>query len=106
MPYCDIPDPSGCHNSYAEHFEKEFETSLQAFGIEVEFIYQHDEYRSGRYNKNILEALYKRKEIYDILMDFKTESVVKKSETIFIQLHYIVRGVEKIQQLLHILMKY
>ncbi|HDR7969428.1 lysine--tRNA ligase [Bacillus pacificus] len=72
MPYCDIPDPYGCHNSYAEHFEKEFEESLQVFGVEVEFIYQHAEYRSGRYNKNILEALYKRKEIYDILMSFKT----------------------------------
>ncbi|PEW02889.1 lysine--tRNA ligase [Bacillus cereus] len=72
MPYCDIPDPYGCHNSYAEHFEKEFEKSLQAFGIEVEFIYQHAEYRSGRYNGNILESLYKRKEIYDILMSFKT----------------------------------
>ncbi|PGZ01970.1 lysine--tRNA ligase, partial [Bacillus thuringiensis] len=72
MPYCDIPDPHGCHNSYAEHFEKEFEKSLQAFGIEVEFIYQHAEYRSGRYNGNILEALHKRKEIYDILMRFKT----------------------------------
>ncbi|HFK1449848.1 MULTISPECIES: lysine--tRNA ligase [Bacillus cereus group] len=72
MPYCNIPDPYGCHNSYADHFEKEFEESLQAFGIEVEFIYQHDKYRSGRYNKSILEALYKRKEIYDILMDYKT----------------------------------
>lgn len=72
MPYSDIPDPYGCHNSYAEHFEKEFEKSLQVFGVEVEFIYQHAEYRSGRYNKNILEALYKRKEIYDILMSFKT----------------------------------
>ncbi|PFJ80159.1 lysine--tRNA ligase, partial [Bacillus cereus] len=72
MPYCDIPDPYGCHNSYAEHFEKEFEKSLQTFGIEVEFIYQHAEYRSGRYNENILESMYKRKEIYDILMGFKT----------------------------------
>ncbi|PDZ03954.1 lysine--tRNA ligase [Bacillus cereus] len=70
MPYCDIPDPYGCHNSYAEHFEKEFEKSLQVFGIEVEFIYQHTEYRSGRYNKNILEALYRRKEIYDIFNEF------------------------------------
>ena len=38
----------------------------------MEFIYQHAEYRSGRYNENILESLYKRKEIYDILMGFKT----------------------------------
>ena len=106
MPYCDIPDPYGCHNSYAEHFEKEFEKSLQAFGIEVEFIYQHDEYRSGRYNENILEALYKRKEIYDILMGFKTRECSEEERESFIQLHYIVRDAEKIQQLLHILMKY
>lgn len=83
MPYCDIPDPYGCHNSYAEHFEKEFEKSLQAFGIEVEFIYQHDEYRSGRYNKNILEALYKRKEIYDILMGFKTRECSEEERESF-----------------------
>ncbi len=95
MPYCDIPDPYGCHNSYAEHFEKEFEKSLQAFGIEVEFIYQHDEYRSGRYNENILEALYKRKEIYDILMGFKTRECSEEEREVFIQLHYIVRDAEK-----------
>jgi lysyl-tRNA synthetase class I len=75
MPYSDIPDPYGCHDSYAEHFEKEFEKSLQAFGIEVEFIYQHAEYRSGRYNEKILESLYKRKEIYDIVMNFKMEQL-------------------------------
>ena len=56
--------------------------------------------------KNILEALYKRKEIYDILMDFKTGECSEEERNNFIQLHYIVRGVEKIQQLLHILMKY
>ena len=105
MPYCDIPDPHGCHNSYAEHFEKEFEKSLQAFGIEVEFIYQHAEYRSGRYNENILESLYKRKEIYDILMGFKTECIDEEEKT-FIQLHYIVRDAGKMPQLLHILMNY
>ncbi|WP_243522142.1 lysine--tRNA ligase [Bacillus pseudomycoides] len=72
MPYCDIPDPYGCHKSYAEHFEKEFEKSLEAFGIEVGFIYQHQEYRAGRYNQQILQALKRRKEIYDVLMKFKT----------------------------------
>ena len=61
MPYCDIPDPYGCHNSYAEHFEKEFEESLQVFGIEVEFIYQHAEYRSERYNKTYWRLYIKEK---------------------------------------------
>ncbi|MFD3445620.1 lysine--tRNA ligase [Microbacteriaceae bacterium 4G12] len=72
MPYADIPDPFGCHASYAEHFEQEFEKSLAVFGIEVEFLYQSKEYRTGRYNKHILHALKQRKEIYDIITDFKT----------------------------------
>ncbi|WP_088070350.1 lysine--tRNA ligase [Gottfriedia luciferensis] len=72
--YSNIPDPHGCHASYAEHFEKEFETSLSKFGIEIEFIYQSKEYTSGRYNHEILYALEKRNEIYDILMKFKTSA--------------------------------
>lgn len=72
-PYSEIPDPFGCHSSYAKHFEKEFEESLEVFGIEVEFIYQSKEYKSGRYNTEILYALNQRKEIYDILMEFKTQ---------------------------------
>ncbi|WP_088040811.1 lysine--tRNA ligase [Bacillus sp. EAC] len=74
MAYFDIPDPFGCHSSYAEHFEKEFEKSLEDFGIEIEFIYQNKEYQSGRYNKHILHAIKMRKEIYDILMKYKTNS--------------------------------
>ncbi len=72
-PYSEIPDPYGCHGSYAEHFEKEFEKSLGIFGIEAEFIYQSKEYKSGRYNRYILHALRQRKEIYDMLMEFKTQ---------------------------------
>lgn len=72
MPYSDIPCPFGCHSSYAEHFKKEFEQSLREFGIVPEFIYQNKEYRSRRYNAQILHALYQRKQIYDILMAFKT----------------------------------
>ncbi|MEY8348128.1 lysine--tRNA ligase [Bacillus cereus] len=84
MPYCDIPDPYGCHKSYAEHFEKEFETSLEDFRIEVEFIYQHKEYRRGRYNPNILRALQRRKEIYDILIEFKTsKSSIEERENFY-----------------------
>ena len=73
MPYSEVPDPHGCHSSYAEHFEREFEESLATFGIKTEFIYQTKEYRSGRYNQYILHALKRRKAIYDILMSFKTQ---------------------------------
>ena len=40
MPDSDVPDPFGCHKSYAEHFEKQFEDAVKQFGIEVQYIYQ------------------------------------------------------------------
>ncbi len=73
MPYADIPDPYGCCSSYAEHFEKEFEESLAAFGIEVDFRRQAEMYRSGAYKDEIIKALMHRNEIFDILDSFKTQ---------------------------------
>ncbi|WP_151734031.1 lysine--tRNA ligase [Paenibacillus tengchongensis] len=72
LPYTEVPCPYGCHASYAEHYEREFEDVLAVFGITPEFIYQRREYRSGRYAAGILRALAVRREIYDILMDYKT----------------------------------
>ncbi|MCM1992146.1 lysine--tRNA ligase [Oceanirhabdus seepicola] len=83
MPYSEIPDPYGCHGSYAEHFESEFEEALRVFGIDVEFIYQSKEYKSGRYNENILYALKERKKIYDILMRFKTQQPTEEEKNSF-----------------------
>ena len=72
-PYTDIPDPFGCCESYAQHFEREFENALKKFNIDVDFRYQSTEYRSGRYAKNIITALEKRNEIFDILESFRTQ---------------------------------
>jgi lysyl-tRNA synthetase, class I len=84
MPYSKIPCPFGCHDSYAQHFEKEFEQSLETFGIVPEFIYQSKEYRSKRYNTHILLALEERRQIYDILMTYKTgESSEKERENFY-----------------------
>lgn len=83
LPYSEIPDPFGCHGSYSEHFEKEFEKSLEVFDIDVEFIYQSREYKSGRYNKEILHSLNQRKEIYDILMEFKTQEPTEEERNNF-----------------------
>ena len=73
-PYIDIPDPfDNCHNNYAEHFEAEFMESIIRFGIDMDYRYQSQMYRSGKYVKQILLALQKRFEIYDILDKFKTQ---------------------------------
>ena len=66
-PYVDIPDPWGCHENYAKHFEEEFLGAMEKFGIELDCRYQADMYRSGKYVEHILTALEKRGEIFDIL---------------------------------------
>ncbi len=79
-PYVDIPDPWGCHESFAAHFEEEFLDAMQQFGIEMDCRYQAKLYRAGAYTKDILEALRKRGEIFDILDSFKTKDPDKTPE--------------------------
>ena len=55
------------------NFEDEYLRALKRFGIEIDCRYQADLYRSGAYTKDILEALQKRKEIFEILDSFKTK---------------------------------
>ena len=68
-----VPDPFGCCESYAAHFEREYEKAMKTFGIEVEYRYQYQEYNSGRYLPHILTAMEKRAEIFDILDSFRTQ---------------------------------
>ncbi len=79
-PYVDIPDPWGCHENYAKHFEEEFLNGIQPFGIELDCRYQADMYRSGKYTKDIIESLQKRDEIFEILDSFKTKDPGKSKE--------------------------
>ncbi|MBQ7318698.1 MAG: lysine--tRNA ligase [Clostridia bacterium] len=79
-PYVDIPDPWGCHANYAEHFEAEFMASMKKFGIEMDYRYQANMYRSGAYTNDIIESLHKREEIFEILDSFKTKDQSKSPE--------------------------
>ena len=73
MPYAMIPDPHGKYSSYAEYNEKEFENSLKELGIDVDYRYQAKMYTSGKYTEQIIFAIKNRKQIYDVLMDYKTQ---------------------------------
>ena len=79
-PYVDIPDPWGCHENYAKHFEEEFLNSMKPFGIELDCRYQAEMYRAGKYTKDIIESLQKREEIFEILDSFKTKDTSKSEE--------------------------
>ena len=73
MPYVDMPSPFSENESYAKYFQERFLNELRQVGIEVECIYQADEYRSGRYKDQIKLAMDKRKEIFDIIDSFRTQ---------------------------------
>ncbi|MBQ7466595.1 MAG: lysine--tRNA ligase [Clostridia bacterium] len=77
MNYSDMPSPFSENESYAHYFETVFKGELKKMGIDVEhevdFRYQAQEYRSGRYVDKIRLSLEKRKEIFDIIDSFRTQ---------------------------------
>ncbi|MBO5908808.1 MAG: lysine--tRNA ligase, partial [Clostridia bacterium] len=76
-PYVDAPDPFGCCESYAKHFQNEFEASIKRFGIDMDYRYQAEQYRSGRYSEYVIHALKHREEIFDILDSFRTQEATE-----------------------------
>lgn len=74
-PYVDVPDPFGDEKSYAVRFEKEFATSIKEFGIELDYRYQAEMYRSGKYKAQIIHSLKERGRIFDILASHRTQAV-------------------------------
>lgn len=87
MPLTAIPSPVAGFASYAEYFQKPFEESMKELGIDLEYRYQTDEYKSGRYDELIFFALKKRKEIAKIILSFMTEK--GKQEAKIIEEDYI-----------------
>jgi len=74
-PLSSIPDPFGTEESYALHFEKQFEKEIAILGIQPEFIYQNIQYRSCKYKKGIEHALKNQKLIAGILNRSRTEAL-------------------------------
>ncbi len=77
MPYVDVKDAFGCCESYAKHFQNEFEASIKRFGIDMDYRYQSKMYRSGKYAKYVIHALKNRGRIFDILDSFRTQDAAE-----------------------------
>mgnify|MGYP002625967383 CR=1 FL=1 len=73
MPLDTAPALDGVSKSWARSFQQPFIDSLKVLGVEVEHIFQSEQYLSGRYADKIILAVKKRKEIYDIITSFKTQ---------------------------------
>jgi lysyl-tRNA synthetase class 1 len=77
MPLCDIPDPEGCHDSYAHHFSKPFEENLIRLGIEPEFKYHSTYWKGCKLSENIKTAMQKKDEIIQILDKYREKPLEK-----------------------------
>lgn len=72
-PVCDVPDPTGEHESYARMNEARFEAELDRVGVPSTYVYQEREYRSGVYADEIRRVLRARRRIRGILDEYRKE---------------------------------
>lgn len=77
MPLAGVPDPYKCHDSYASHFKEPFEEVMPQLGIPIKFLYQSEKYKKNEYYQGIKTAMQKRKQIAEILSNFKTQGMTE-----------------------------
>lgn len=73
LPLSAVPDPFGKEESYARAFQVDFEDAMSRLGLELEYRYQTKEYKSGRYDDQIIHSLRHRQQIAEILLSFMSE---------------------------------
>ncbi|MDQ5817294.1 MAG: lysine--tRNA ligase [Actinomycetota bacterium] len=64
-----VPDPEGCHISYAEHFLAPFEEALDEMGMDIEVLRSHELYENGVYTDVTREALEHAEGLRQILQE-------------------------------------
>jgi lysyl-tRNA synthetase, class I len=64
-----VPDPEGCHVSYAEHFLAPFEEALREMEMDIEVLRSHELYENGVYTEVTREALEHTEELREILQE-------------------------------------
>jgi lysyl-tRNA synthetase class 1 len=84
MPDSDVPDPFGCHKSYAKHYEEFLEKESAATGVRPKFIYQDKEFRKCTYAKEIRTLMRNRKKVADILNRSRKEPLPKTWYPLFV----------------------
>jgi lysyl-tRNA synthetase class 1 len=64
-----VPDPEGCHASYAEHFLVPFEEALLDMGMDIEVLRSHDLYERSVYTDVTREAIEHTDGLREILQE-------------------------------------
>ncbi|MGB3682118.1 MAG: lysine--tRNA ligase [Rubrobacteraceae bacterium] len=58
-----VPDPEGCHDSYAEHFLSPFEEALKDMEMEIEVLRSHELYEDGVYTDVTRESIERTEDL-------------------------------------------
>jgi len=75
QPIVDVPDPFGCHKSYALHNEAMVEENLPQMGVSPEFLYQSKKYRACEYAEGMKIALLNKDKIKAVLDEWRAEDL-------------------------------
>ncbi|MFQ3275673.1 MAG: lysyl-tRNA synthetase class 1 [Candidatus Nanohaloarchaea archaeon] len=73
LPLSKVPDPEGCHESYADHFESQLEEELEDMHMDIEFIRQTEMFEKAEYADLIKKSMNNRKKIKEILDQYRKE---------------------------------
>ncbi len=74
-PISNVPDPFGCHKSWAHHWMEMFEKELSKLDIKPKYIYQHELYNKCFYADKIKIALNKKDLIINILNKYRNQQL-------------------------------
>jgi len=77
LPLSKVPDPEGCHDSYADHFESKLEEQLEDLHMDIEFIRQSEMFEKAEYADLIKKAMVNREKVKEILDNYRREPLEK-----------------------------
>jgi lysyl-tRNA synthetase, class I len=73
-PLTKVPDPDGCHDSWAAHFKQPLHDALHAMGVDMDEVSQTERYEAGLYKDAVLKAVAARDQIEAVLARHRTKA--------------------------------
>jgi lysyl-tRNA synthetase class 1 len=67
-PLTQVPDPFGCHESFAHHNNATLRAFLDSFGFDYEFMSSTEQYQSGAFDDALRNVLRHYQDIMDIML--------------------------------------
>ena len=86
LPLTSVPDPFGEYESFGHHNNAMLKRFLDTFGFEYEFISATEFYRSGKFDKILLQAAEKYDEIMEVMLASLREER-QRTYSIFLPIH-------------------